>query len=234
MSFARTTRPMSASRTSRRRGIPRGAVRLLPDRATMAPSRRSAAGNRTPLRAFGIRPWCRGGRETPVRRRPAGIPDAGVPPRGSTGNHGRPTVRSATAMRTDHGGPDWDRRPTSPNPAVRVAFRTGCRRGRLARIGWRSNGRADPTGQTTGGRTGPRGLATFEGRPVLDLHQLPAGGIRRIPTSRYEVAIGVLISCGGAPGSILTPAGPGRSAAASRQCAIIPRAVASGSSICGT
>ena len=171
----------------------------------------------------------------PVGRRPPdGAAGAGGPPRGSTGNPVRPTATSATAMRTDRG--PSNRPPRDPSPAVPATSRTGCRRRGPARTSPTMTGSSGSAGpdRPARGRTGPVGFGGNGGRLVPGPDQLPAGDSCRSPTSRYEVATGVRTGRGGAPEPILTAAGPGRSAAASRHSASIARAVASGCSICGT
>ena len=241
-------RSPTAARSRRAVGI-RRADRLRIGHDPTCSSCRPAVGRRTPRRTPNIPRSCRAGSgpmsghpgpttdapPSPVGHRPPdGVAGAGGPPRGSTGNPVRPTATSATAKRTDRG--PSDRRPTNPSPAVPATSRNGCRRRRLATTSPTTTGSSGAAGpdRPARGHTGPDGFGGNEGRLVPGPDQLPAGDSCRSPTSRYEVATGVRTGRGGAPEPILTAAGPGRSAAASRQSASIARAVASGCSICGT
>lgn len=164
------------------------------------------------------------------------------PPRGSTANPARPTVMTTTVMTTT---------ATTRMTGMRTwAGMTGreMTRGRRSQSGppvaagrpTNGFGRRLSTGRraarSPNAARGDAGIRRARSRHPVARRRHQAGGERRNPRSRYEVATGGDSGRDGAPGvhSIIEPGVSTPAARASRQCAIIARAVDSGSSICGT
>lgn len=154
--------------------------------------------------------------------------------RGSTGSRRRPTARSATGTIPTGRRATNDRTPASRCSRGSAPSWAGVPRARPAASGCGTARRFGSTGPSAiHARTSP--ADPDPGDPGVRTRRRHPAGDRRSPTSRYEVATGVRIGRGGAPGSSATSAGADRASVAARcHSPSIPRAVASGSSNCGT